>query len=114
MTPEEFKKLLKEFAPKTQIVEADIVPIGPDGNQIEDKTTIRNLNMAVKAVNSSIRPKLIALIEDPEAAKALASPAQRAAVIGAIAVAFGISEDDFSQIIGKIKSVLKSTSAKPE
>ena len=35
MKPEEFKKLLKEFAPKQQITEADIVPTGPDGNKIE-------------------------------------------------------------------------------
>jgi hypothetical protein len=62
--------------------------------------------MAIKAVSSSIRPKLIQMIEDPESAKELKSPAQKAAVIGAMAIAFGISEQEFSQIVSKIKAVL--------
>ena len=107
----EFKRLLKEFAPKQQISEADVIPVGPDGKQIEDQQVIKNLNMAVKSVNSSLRPKLIDLITDPEAAKSLKSPAQRAALIGAMAIAFGISEQEFSQIIGKIKGVLKKAGA---
>jgi len=93
------------------LIESDVIPVGPDGSQIKDQQVIRNLNMAVKAVNSSLRPKLIALITDPEAAKSLKSPAQRTAVIGAIAIAFGISEDDFSQIVTKIKGVLKKASS---
>ena len=107
MKPEEFKKLLKEFAPKKQITEADIIPTGPDGNKIEDPQVIKNLNMAIKAVDSSIRPKLIQMIEDPASAKSLKSPAQRAAVIGAMAIAFGISEQEFGQIVSKIKGMLK-------
>ena len=114
MNPIEFKRLLKEFAPKQQISEADIIPVGPDGKQIEDQQTIKNLNMAVKSVNSSLRPKLIDLITDPEAAKSLKSPAQRTALIGAMAIAFGISEQEFSQIVGKIKGVLKKAGATPE
>ena len=106
MKPEEFKKLLKEFAPKQQITEADIVPTGPDGNKIEDPAVIKNLNMALKAVSTSIRPKLIQMIEDPAAAKELKSNAQKAAVLGAIAIAFGITESDFTQVISKIKAVL--------
>jgi hypothetical protein len=106
MNPEEFKKLLKEFAPKRQIQEADVIPVGPDGKKIEDANVIRNLNMALKSVSSTIRPKLIQLIEDPEAAKELKSPTQKAAVLGAIAIAFGITEQEFNQIVGKIKSVL--------
>ncbi len=106
MKPEEFKRLLKEFAPTQQIVEADIIPTGPDGNKIEDPAIIKNLNMALKSVSSSIRPKLIQMIEDPAAAKELKSPAQKAAVLGAIAIAFGITEQDFSQIVSKIKAVL--------
>jgi hypothetical protein len=46
------------------------------------------------------------MIEDPESAKELKSPAQKAAVIGAMAIAFGISEQEFSQIVSKIKAVL--------
>jgi hypothetical protein len=111
MNPIEFKRLLKEFAPQQQITEADIIPVGPDGKQIEDQQTIKNLNMAVKSVNSSLRPKLIDLITDPEAAKSLKSPAQRTALIGAMAIAFGISEQEFSQIVGKIKGVLKKAGA---
>lgn len=104
MKPEEFKRLLNEF--KQPIKEAEIVPTGPDGEKIEDPVIIKNLNMALKAVNSSIRPKIIQMIEDPEAAKELKSPAQKAAVLGAMAIAFGITEQEFSQIITKIKAVL--------
>jgi len=107
MDPKEFKRLLKEFAPEQQLHEADIIPMGPDGNQIKDIQTIKNLNLAVKAVNSSLRPKLTDLITDPDAAKSLKSPAQRTALIGAMAIAFGISEEEFSQIVSKIKGVLK-------
>jgi hypothetical protein len=113
MTPEKFKQLLKEFAPKQKINEADVIPIGPDGNQITDKQIIKNLNYAVKAVDSTLRPKLIALITDPEAAKSLRTPAQRTALIGAMAIAFGITEKDFGQIVSKIKNVLKTTETTP-
>lgn len=108
----EFKRLLKEFAPgATVLKEADVTPIGPDGNKITDETILANLNMAVKAVSSGLRPKLIQILEDPEAAKALKSPAQRAALIGAIAIAFGVSEKEFGQIVAKIKGMLKSSEA---
>jgi hypothetical protein len=106
MGPEKFKQLLKEWAPDQQLQEADIIPTGPDGEKIEDPIVIKNLNMAIKAVSSSIRPKLIQMIEDPESAKELKSPAQKAAVIGAMAIAFGITEQEFSQIVSKIKAVL--------
>jgi hypothetical protein len=109
MDPKEFKRLLKEFAPEQQITEADIQPTGPDGEKITDPVIIKNLNLAIKAVNSAIRPKLIQMIEDPEAAKALKSTNQRAAVIAAMAIAFGISEKEFSQIIVKIKTLLKKS-----
>ena len=111
MTPEEFKKLLKEFEIKQPIQEADIIPIGPDGNEIQDSQVIRNLNMAIKAVSATLRPKLINLITDPNAAKELRTPGQRTAVIGAIAVAFGITEKDFGQIVSKIKNVLKQSTS---
>jgi hypothetical protein len=114
MTPDKFKQLLKEFAPEQKLQEADVIPIGPDGNQIQDAQVIKNLNMALKAVSSTLRPKLIALITDPEAAKELRSPGQRTALIGAVAVAFGITEKEFGQIVTKIKSVLKQTTTSPE
>ena len=111
MNPIEFKKLLKEFAPKQILTEVDIIPIGPDGAKITDKQVITNLNMAVKAVYTILRPKLTALITDPGAAKALKNATQRAAIIGAIAIAFGISEKEFTQIVNKIKGVLKKADA---
>lgn len=89
-----------------QLQEADVIPVGPDGKKITDTNAIRNLNMALKAVNSTIRPKVIALIEDPTSVKELKNPAQKAAVLGAMAVAFGITEKDFSSIVSKIKKVL--------
>ena len=106
MGPDKFKQLLKEWAPENQLHEVEIIPTGPDGEKIDDPIVIKNLNMAIKAVSSSIRPKLIQMIEDPESAKELKSPAQKAAVIGAMAIAFGISEQEFSQIVSKIKAVL--------
>jgi hypothetical protein len=102
------KTIIREELKKV-LIEVDVIPVGPDGNKVTDKNAIRNLNIALKSVNSSIRPKLIALIEDSEAVKALTNPAQKAAVIGAIAIAFGITEKDFSQIVTKIKSVLKTS-----
>jgi hypothetical protein len=110
MTPDQFKQLLKEFAPTQQINEVEIIPSGPDGEKITDPVIIKNLNLAVKAVDSAFRPKLIQILEDPGAAKALKSPAQRAALIGAIAIAFGISEKEFSQIVSKIKGMLNTSS----
>jgi len=110
MDPKQFKQLLKEFAPTQQINEAEVIPSGPDGEKITDPTIIKNLNLAIKAVDSAFRPKLIQILEDPAAAKSLQSPGQRAALIGAIAIAFGISEKEFSQIVTKIKGMLKSTS----
>ena len=109
MDPEHFKKLLKEFAvqkPLRELSSSDVMPTGPDGQKITDPIIIKNLNMALKAVASSIRPKLIQMIEDPESAKDLKTPAQKAAVLGAIAIAFGITEEEFTQIIGRIKKVL--------
>ena len=111
MTPDQFKQLLKEFAPKTQLQEADVIPVGQDGNKITDKRVIANLNLAVKSVDASLRPKLVQILEDPDAANALKNPAQRAALIGAIAIAFGMTEKEFSQVIGKIKGMLKTTEA---
>jgi hypothetical protein len=105
MKASELKKLIREEI-QNVLSEAEIIPTGPDGNKIEDPAIIKNLNMALKSVSSSVRPKLIQMIEDPAAAKELKSPAQKAAVIGAMAIAFGISEQEFGQIVSKIKAVL--------
>jgi hypothetical protein len=111
MTPDKFKQLLKEFAPEKQLHEADIIPVGPDGNEITDKRVIANLNLAVKAVDANLRPKLVQIFQDPDAAKALKNPAQRAALVGSIAIAFGMTEQEFTQIVNKIKGMLKTTEA---
>ena len=88
------------------ITEAEVIPTGPDGQKIEDPQIIKNLNMALKSVSTSLRPKIIQMIEDPNAAKELKGNAPKAALLGAIAIAFGITEQDFSQIVSKIKAVL--------
>lgn len=105
MTRQILRKLIREEV-RNILKEADVVPLGPDGQKISDPTVIKNLNMALKAVSGGIRPKIIQMIEDPDAAKELKNPAQKAAVIGAIAIAFGIAEEDFGQIVSKIKAVL--------
>ena len=105
MKKSDLVKIIREEVKRT-LTEAEIIPTDPSGNKIEDPAIIKNLNMALKSVSTSIRPKLIQMIEDPAAAKELKSPAQKAAVLGAIAIAFGITEQDFSQIISKIKAVL--------
>jgi hypothetical protein len=113
MTPEKFKQLLKEFAPKKVITEEEVIPIGPDGQKITDRQVISNLNLAIKQVAPGLRPKLIALITDPEAANALKTTQQQAAIIGAIAVTFGITADEFNQVIPKVKNFLRNTSTTP-
>ena len=109
MKTSELKKLIKEEI-ISALTEADIVPVGPDGNKIQDPQVIKNLNMAIKAVDSSIRAKVIDLIEDPTAVKSLKNNAQRVALLGAVAIAFGITEQDFIQIASKLKGVLKQAS----
>jgi hypothetical protein len=113
MTPEKFKQLLKEFAPKQKINEADIIPIGPDGQQITDQRLIKNLNFALKSVDPTLRTKLTTLITDSEAVKSLKTIEQKAAIVGAIAIAFGINADDFNKLIPKVKKALSSTSTTP-
>jgi hypothetical protein len=109
MKTSELKKLIKEEI-VSALNEADIVPVGPDGSKIQDPQVIKNLNMAIKAIDSSIRTKVIDLIEDPSAVKSLKNNAQRVALLGAVAIAFGITEQDFTQIASKLKGVLKQAS----
>ena len=97
---------LKKNLNESVITEAEVIPTGPDEQKIEDPQIIKNLNMALKSVSTSLRPKIIQMIEDPNAAKELKGNAPKAALLGAIAIAFGITEQDFSQIVSKIKAVL--------
>ena len=108
MKASERRKLIREEV-RNLLREEDIKPIGPDGEEITDPKVIRNLNMAVKSIASNIRPKIIDLITDPEAAKSLNNKERRAAVIAAIAIAFGISFKEFGETIPKIKNILKSS-----
>jgi hypothetical protein len=108
MKESELRKLIREEVKKVMISEADIIPTAPDGTKIEDPKIINNLNMAIKAISSNLRSKVIQIIEDPEAVKELKTPAQKAALLGAFAIAFGITEEDFKTIITKIKNVLPS------
>ena len=109
MKASELRKLIREEVRNLLREEEDIKPIGPDGKEITDPKVIRNLNIAVKQISSNIRPKIIDLITDPEAAKSLNNKERRAAVIAAIAVAFGISFKEFGETIPKIKDILKSS-----
>ena len=105
MKKSELKKIIQEEVKKI-ISEAEVIPTGPDGEKIQDPKIIKNLNLALKAVSSTLRPKIIQMIEDPNSAKELKSVDQKAAVIGAMAIAFGISAPEFSQIVSKIKTIL--------
>jgi hypothetical protein len=51
----------------------------------------------------------VQILQDQGAAKALKNPAQRAALVGAIAIAFGMTEKEFGEIVSKIKGMLKTT-----
>ena len=113
MKKSELKKIISEEI-RNVLMESDVIPIGPDGQQITDTKVIKNLNMALKSVDSVIRSKLIDLIEDPGAAKSLSSADKRASMIAAIAIAFGMTEQEFGQIVGKVKGMLKTPEATPQ
>lgn len=108
MKASQLRKIIREEI-QNVLTEADIIPVGPDGNQITDPAVIKNLNMALKAVDATLRKRLTDIITDPNAAKSLRNPAQRVAMIGAMAITFGIDENEFSQIVNKIKGVLKKS-----
>ena len=107
MTNNELRKVINEEIRK-MLSEADIIPTGPDGQKITDQKVIKGLNTALKSVDSSIRSKLIQLIEDPGSAKSLSSADKRASMIAAIAIAFGMSEQEFGQVVSKVKSYLSA------
>ena len=105
MSKQELRILIRE-AIRRRLIESDIIPTGPDGKQISDPKIIKGLNAALKAVDSPIRTKLSDLIQDPGAAKSLSSADKRASMIAAIAIAFGMGEQEFGQVVSKVKSYL--------
>jgi hypothetical protein len=107
MKNNELRKIINEEI-RNILLEADIIPTGPDGQQITDPKVIKGLNTALKSVDSAIRAKLIQLIQDPGSAKSLNSSDKRASMIAAIAIAFGMTDREFGQIITKVKSYLST------
>jgi len=105
MTTNQLRKLINEEI-RNMLSEADVIPTGPDGQKITDPKVIKGLNTALKAVDSSIRAKLIQLIADPGSAKSLNSADKRASMIAAIAIAFGMGEQEFGQVVTKVKAFL--------
>lgn len=105
MKNKELRKLISEEI-RFVLMEGDVIPTGPDGQKITDPKVIKGLNTALKSVDSSIRAKLIQLIQDPGSAKSLNSADKRASMIAAIAIAFGMTDQEFGQIITKVKSYL--------
>lgn len=106
MTEKELRHIIREEVKRKLLSEADVIPTGPDGQEITDPKVIKTLNMALKAIGGNIRGKIIDMIEDPAAVKELSNASQKAAVIAAMAIAFGISQKEFGQIVSKIKSIL--------
>lgn len=114
MRNDKFRLLLKEeIRRQLNVAEAIEVATG-QGQTITNKVILKNLDFALKAVDSSIRPKIKTLIEDPEAKKALTTSKQRIAILAVISLAFGINEKEFSQAVSKIKEVLKDAEVDAE
>jgi len=99
--------------PKVSVNEAEIVPVGTSGETIQDpklqQKLSKNLKQVLMKVSSSVRSKLTALLSDDSVTSALKSADQRASIITAIAIAFGINDNEFAQIVSKIKTTLKAT-----
>ena len=106
MTEKELRRIIREEVKRKLLSEADVIPVGPDGQEISDPKVIKNLNMALKAIGGNIRGKIIDMIEDPTAVKDLSNTSQKAAVMAAMAIAFGITGKEFGQIVSKIKAIL--------
>jgi hypothetical protein len=114
MRHDKLRLLLKEeIRRQLNVAEAIEVATG-QGQTITNKVILKNLDFALKAVDSSIRPKIKTLIEDPEAKKALTTSKQRIAILAVISLAFGINEKEFSQAVSKIKEVLKDAEVDAE
>jgi hypothetical protein len=98
---------------KATVNEAEIVPVGTSGETIQDpklqQKLSKNLKQVLMKVSSSVRSKLTALLSDDSVTSALKSADQRASIISAIAIAFGVNDQEFAQIVSKIKTNLKAT-----
>jgi len=105
MKDKELRQIINEEI-RNILSEGDVIPTGPDGQKITDPKVIKGLNTALKSVDSSIRAKLIQLIQDPGSAKSLNSTDKRAAMIAALTIAFKMTDREFGQIITKVKSYL--------
>lgn len=106
------KDLLKEqqeYLQKLAGITEDITSIGPEGYNTQDPKILQNLSSVLRSVESSIRPKLLQLFTDPSSSKALTTSSQRIAVFVAIAMAFGITSKDFTQISTSVAQILNKS-----
>lgn len=96
----------------SNINEAEIIPVGTSGETIKDpqlqQKLSKNLKQVLMKVSSSVRPKLTALLANDSVMSSLKSADQRASIISAIAIAFGINDQEFANVVSKIKQNLKS------
>lgn len=110
----EFEDLYKRQNP---INESEIIPVGTSGETIKDpqlqQKLSKNLKQVLMKVSSSVRPKLIALLSDDSVMASLKSADQRASIISAIAIAFGINDQEFASVVSKIKKNLKASEIQP-
>lgn len=109
MRNDKFRLLLKEEI-RRQLKENDIAPIGPDGEAIADPKVAaklsKNLKQALVKVPSSMRSKLTDMITDDGIRSALKTKDQRASILTAIAIAFGVNDQEFGQVVSQIKKNL--------
>jgi hypothetical protein len=112
MRNDKLRLLLKEEI-RRQLKENDIVPIGPDGEAIADPKVAaklsKNLKQALVKVPSSMRSRLTDMISDDGIRGALKTKDQRASILTAIAIAFGVNDQEFGQVVSQIKKNLAMT-----
>jgi hypothetical protein len=106
-----FREFEDQYKRQNPINEAEIIPVGTSGETIKDpklqQKLSKNLKQVLMKVDSSVRNKLTALLSDSSVSSALRSAEQRASIISAIAISFGINDQEFAQIVSKIKMNLK-------
>jgi hypothetical protein len=109
MRNDKLRLLLKEEI-RRQLKENDIVPIGPDGEAISDPKVAAKLSNTLKQallkVPSSMRSRLTDMIADDGIRSALKTKDQRASILTAIAIAFGVNDQEFGQVVSQIKKNL--------
>ena len=112
MKTDKLRLLLKEEI-RRQLKENDIVPVGPEGEKISDPKVAAKLSNTLKQallkVPSSMRSRLTDLIADDGIRSALKSKDQRASILTAIAIAFGVNDQEFGQVVSQIKKNLAMT-----